>query len=324
MKKLSRFVLCLTAIGALLLGSGAPAQAAYYNSYSTIASLPAPSVCSDCTATQAFAAGGTYLYSVKVNGSNSRAVIYRVNKATRGSSSAELMTNGTNGTKYNNWLGHANDMVGADIDGQHHLFIVTMTSTGAQLVKVRYSGATYYKVGSYSITLNGSAKGVSGISKISTTSTALNFFFKSGSRVYRGSLPLRANSGTIALSTGFDLKVSGALVNGSPVADLTTFANQGFFYDASKGVAYYPLTKENRSIVLVYRGVSAATSGTITSDPNLSLRITSSAYTAFEIEGVGISEGKLYFNTNRVSDGSTGMPGGQYDGFHVFDGYTAS
>lgn len=70
-----------------------------------------------------------------------------------------------------------------DIAGQHHFFIVTMSATGAQLVKLRYKDNTYYKVGSYSVRLGGVAKAVSGINRVSVTLTTINFFFKSGATV---------------------------------------------------------------------------------------------------------------------------------------------
>jgi len=142
--------------------------------------------------------------------------------------------------------------------------------------------------------------------------------FKSGRTIYNGSLPLTASSGTIDLTRAFDLQVEGALVNGATVSDLGTFANQGFFYDAANKVLYYPLTKDNRSIVLVYRNVSPTTTGTAPAATDLSFRITSSAYTKFEIEGVEISDGKLYFNTNRSNSS------GSFDGVHVFNGYVAA
>ncbi|MEV6965245.1 hypothetical protein AB0M47_09015 [Hamadaea sp. NPDC051192] len=297
----------------LLAMSGQAAQAAYYNTYSDIASLPNTSC---CTGVQGFAAGSTYLYSVK-NHTNydDLAVIYRVNKTT---GDRVLMTNGTNGGTTNTWLGHANDMTIVDIDSQHHLFVVTMEATGAQLVKLRYDGTTYYYVGSYQIRLNGAVASPSGVSRVAQDSTTISFMFKSGRTVYNGSIPLRANSGTINLTKAFDLQVEGALVNGATVSDLTTFANQGFFYDASKKVLYYPLTKENRSIVLVYRNVTTATTGTAPAATDLSFRITSSAYTTFEIEGVGLSAGTLYFNTNRAN------ANGSFDAVHAFKGYVAA
>lgn len=232
------------------------------------------------------------------------------------------MTN-TAGTdsKYIAGLGHANDMTIVDIAGAHHFFVVTMAATGAQLVKLRYDGSTYVKVGSYSVHLGGVAKAVSGISRLSITSSAITFLFKSGATVYKGSLPLTANSGTINITKAFDLRTAGALVNGA-VVDFTGFANQGFFLHEAMNTLYYPLTKDNVSIVLVYRNVTSATTGTITSDPNLSFRITSSAYPdKFEIEGVGISssDGKLYFNTNRAKSASDAG----WDAVHVFKGYVA-
>lgn len=313
-----RFGRRLTILVAMVLGSlvlsGSPAQAAYYNTYSDIASTPNTSC---CTGAQGFAAGSTYLYSIK-NHTNydDVSVIYRVHKTT---GERVLMTNGTNGGTTNTWLGHGNDMTIVDIDSQHHLFVVTMNATGAQLVKLRYDGTTYYHAGSYQLRLNGAVATPSGISQVSVNSSEIAFMFKGGRTIYNGSLPLRAASGTINLTPAFALQVDGALVNGATVPDLGTFTNQGFFYDAPKKVLYYPLTKDNRSIVLVYRNVLPTTTGTAPAATDLSFRITSSAYsTLFEIEGVGISDGKLYFNTNRANSS------GSYDGVHVFNGYVAA
>lgn len=308
-----RLTVLVVSVLSLLVVSGNAAQAAYYNTYTDIASTPNTSC---CTGVQGFAAGSTYLYSIK-NHTNydDVSVIYRVNKTT---GARVLMTNGTNGGSTNTWLGHGNDITIVDIDGQHHMFIVTMSTSGAQLVKLRYDGTIYYHAGSYQVRLNGAVATPSGISRVSVTSTTITFMFKSGRTIYNGSLPLRASSGTIDLTRAFDLQVDGALVNGATVPDLNTFANQGFFYDATSRVLYYPLTKANRSIVLVYRNVSSTTTGTAPAATDLSFRITSSAYSTFEIEGVGISGGKLYFNTNRANSS------GAHDGVHVFNGYAAA
>jgi hypothetical protein len=204
-----------------------------------------------------------------------------------------------------------------DIDGAHHLFVVTMKDEGAQLVRLLYQDSTYYFAGSYSVHLNGDTFAPSGISKVSVSSTTINFMFKSGQTVYNGSIPLRADAGTINLTKAFTLQVDGAPVDGATVPDLGSFTPQGFHYDAGNKVLYNPLTKGNRSIVLVYRGVSPSTTGTAHSATDLSFRITSSMYDFFEIEGVGISDGKLYFSTNR----SIGDDG--HDGVHAFKDYMA-
>lgn len=308
-----RSALVLAAGVGLVAVPATSAQAAYYNEYETIAGIP---TAHDCTAAQGFAAGSTYLYSVKIGLDDTRSLIYRTNKNT---GSTVIMTNGTDDAPYNSWLGHANDMALVTIDGDYHLFVVTMTTEGAQLVKLHYSGSTYYKVGSFNVHLDGEAKAVSGISRASQTDSTLSFFFKSGRNVYRGSIGLTDDSGTIDLTDAFDLKVAGALVDGKPVPDLEEFTNQGFLYHPSTKDLFYPLTNKNRSIVLVYRNITLQTSGTVTSDPDLSFRITSSAYPSlFEIEGLGISDGTLYFNTNRAKSGSDG----NYDGVHSFKGFT--
>ena len=309
-----RSALVLAAGVGLVAVPATSAQAAYYNEYETIAGIP---TAHECTAAQAFGAGTTYLYSVKIGRDDTRALIYRTNRNT---GSTVIMTNGTDDSPYNSWLGHANDLAVLSLDGDYHLFVVTMTTEGAQLVKLHYSGTTYYKVGSFQVHLDGEAKAVSGISHLSTTDDTVYFFFKSGRNVYRGSVGQHDDTGTIDLTEAFDLKVAGALVDGEPVPDLEDFTNQGFLYHPATNDLFYPLTKKNRSIVLVYRNITEQTSGTVTSDPDLSFRITSSAYPElFEIESLGIADGTLYFNTNRAKSSGDG----NYDGVHYFKDFTA-
>lgn len=290
------------------------AHAAYYNTYSDIADTP--DYGAGITGAQGFAAGSTYLYSIKTRTAENHdiAVIYRANK--NGDSKASVMKNGDTGTNYTTWLGHANDMTIVGSGGVNYFYVVTMESTGPQLVKLRYDGTTYRKVGQYAVKLGGAVKKVSGISRVAVSSTTASFLFKSDKNVYRGSVPLTATTGTVNLTTAFDLKTEGALVDGSPVSDIDKFRDQGFFYDAARDVVYTPLTRENRSIVLVYRDVTTSPQSPRTSDPKLSFRITSGVYDKFEIEGVGVSSSdrKLYFNTNR---------NGNKDGFHAFKGYVA-
>jgi hypothetical protein len=308
-----RLVIMAPVIAGVVALTESPALADYYNTYSDIADTPDTN---GCTGVQGFAAGSTYLYSIKNRtATDDLAVIYRVNKTT---GDRVLMTNGTSGGVTNPWLGHGNDMTIVDIDGAHHLFVVTMNEDGVQLVRLLYEGSTYYFAGSYAVRLNGAMLAPSGISRVSVSSTTITFMFKSGRTVYNGSLPLRADSGTIDLTKAFTLQVEGALVNGATVPDLDTFSNQGFYYDAGNKVLYSPLTKGNRSIVLVYRDVSPATTGTAPAASDLSFRVTSSVYDFFEIEGVGISDGKLYFSTNRSNDS------GANDGVHVFKDYVAA
>lgn len=303
-------------VGAVVMTAPAgQAATGYYSTYQDEGNTPNVG---EHTGAQAFAAGSTYLYSIKNRTrDNGSAVIYRIPKDTE---KAQLMTNGANGSKSIAGLGHANDMTIVGISGVNHFFVVTKSTGAYQLKKLSYSGNTYKEVGKFSIKENGVTRDVSGINRVSVTSTAITFFFKSGTTVYKGTLSAKANSGTIAITKAFTLKTSGALVDGKTM-DLKDFSNQGFFYDETRKVAYYPLTHDNVSVVLAYRNVTPTSTGTLTSASDLSFRITSKKYAAkFEIEGVGISssDGKLYFNTNRSTSTN-----GNLDGVHVFEGFKA-
>jgi len=291
----------------------ATASAAYYNTYETVTMLGYDN---NCNNTQGFAVGSTYTYSIKKNSDESKAIIYRT-KMSDGSTT--LMTNGDNGTTYATYLGHANDIVLSTINGEYYMFVVTMQTGSMSLVKLKYVGTTFYKVGNYTIKYNGVDKAMSGVKITSKDATTINFLLKSGRTYYRGTLPLTANSGTINVTDGFYLNVENALVNGSTVSNITDYAFQGFGY--YNNTIYVPLTYQNISIVLVYHNISTA-SGTIYADNNLSFRVTSAAYpNLFEIEGVGIApDGALWFNTNRRN----AEVDPDHDGVHYFVGYNAS
>ncbi|MCQ6562160.1 hypothetical protein [Paenibacillus mendelii] len=289
------------------------ASAAYYNTYTDVAKL---NNANSAYAAQGFAVGSSYTYSVKVNSDNTKAVIYRT-KMSDGSTT--LMTNGDNGKTYATYLGHANDVVLSTIDGDYYMFIVTMNAGSMSLVKLKYVGTKYYKVGNYTIKYNGANKAMSGVKITSKNTSNISFLFKSGRTLYRGTLPLTANSGTINVTNSFSLNIEDALVNGKRISNISSYAFQGFGY--YNNTIYIPMTYKNISIVLVYRNISTA-SGTIQADDNLSFRITSSAYSdLFEIEGVGIANGdQLWFNTNRrTKPGDTA-----HDGVHYFKNYSAS
>ncbi|TVY07934.1 hypothetical protein FPZ49_21465 [Paenibacillus cremeus] len=289
------------------------ASAAYYNTYTTVATLDNAN---GANAAEGFAVGSTYVYSVKVNSDETKADIYRT-KMSDGTTT--LMTNGDTGTTYATYLGHANDVVLSTLDGEFYMFVVTMNAGSMSLVKLKYVGTTYYKVGNYTIQYNGADKSMSGVKITSKDASNIYFLFKSGRTYYRGTLPLTSNSGTINVTDGFYLNIEDAKVNGSTISNITSYAGQGFGYD--NDTLYVPFTYQNISIVLVYHNISTAT-GTIYADDNLSFRVTSSTYPdLFEIESVGIdgTNGYLWFNCNRRTDPSDTA----HDAVAYFNGFTA-
>lgn len=299
--RIRAFVVSLLCAVALL---SVTANAAYYNTYTTVATIPNGN---GCNRTQGFAVGSTYVYTAKCNDDESKQVIYRT-KMSDGSTT--LMINGDTSATYTTHLGHANDMDTCTINGSYHLFVATMKTGNESLVKLSYSGTTYTQLGGFTLKYNGNNIAISGAKKYAKDSNYIYFLFfvydgtENGVTVYRGQVPLTANSGTINLTYGFKINIKDALVNGKTVAGLENFTRQGIGYIASSDQLLVPLTNNNVSIVLVYNNASTAT-GTVTANPNLSFRITSSAYpTLFEIEGCDETNGKLYFNCNRKVNSS--------------------
>ncbi|WP_274648816.1 hypothetical protein [Paenibacillus humicola] len=306
-----RFILLAAILLCSALMVPLTASAAYYNTYTTVAKL---NNANGCYAAEGFAVGSTYVYSVKINSDNTKAVIYRT-KMSDGTTT--LMKNGDNGKTYATYLGHANDVVLSKIGGKYYMFVVTLNSGSMSLVKLKYTGTTYYKVSHYTIKYTGADKAMSGVKITGKDGSKIDFLFKSGRTLYRGTLPLTANSGTITVTKAFSLNIADARVNGKTVPDISSYAFQGFGYH--NNTIYVPLTYKNISLILVYRHISTA-SGTVDADDNLSFRITSSAYpNLFEVESVGIgNEGRLWFNTNRrTKPGDTA-----HDGVHYFNGYS--
>lgn len=281
------------------------AYAAYYNTYTTVATIHNDN---ECNRAQGFAVGSSYVYTAKCNNNESKQEIYRT-KLSDGTTT--LMTNGDNSTTYTTYLGHANDMDTCTINGNYHLFVATMKTGSQSLVKLQYSGNTYTKVGNYTIKYGTENIAISGVKKYAKDSNYIYFLFfrflnghENGGdvSVYRGKIPLTSNSGTISVSHAFDINISNARVNGSVVSNLNSFDRQGIGYIANTDQLLVPLTKNNVSIILVYDHASTAT-GTISANPNLSFRITSSSYPyLFEIESCDETNGKLYFNCNRKED----------------------
>jgi hypothetical protein len=83
-----RFTLFVVLLFCTAMMMPVTASAAYYNTYTTVATL---NNANNCNNAQGFAVGSTYVYSVKINSDESKAVIYRT-KMSDGTTT--LMTNG--------------------------------------------------------------------------------------------------------------------------------------------------------------------------------------------------------------------------------------
>jgi hypothetical protein len=211
------------------------------------------------------------------------------------------MTNGANGTKYCNYLGHANDLEVTSINSVGTMFVVTMKTGSPSFVKVQYTGTTYTKVGNYTLRYNGADVAMSGVKMLSKDASTINFLFKSGTGFFTASIGLTANSGVINLIRAFTINKSNPMIE---EGELDEYVFQGFGYRNNR--IYVPMTRGNDSVVLTYNNISASISdgvdNTINHDANLSFRVLSNMYAnLFEIESLGINpnNGYLYFNVNR-------------------------
>lgn len=284
------------------------AHSAYYSSYHTIKTIDDVA---DCTSMQGFAVGSKYLYSIKVNSKNSKAVIFKTHKETK---KVTQLKNGDDQTMFAKNLGHANDADVLVIDGKSHLFIATMKKTDEAIVVLKIDGSKFTKVGHFSLKYNGKAISVSGIAIKGKTETQIKLLFKSGRTFYKGRIELDQRYGTIELTKAFTINTAEVKINGR-YNDLSSFTHQGFGYHNK--TIYVPLTDLKQvSVVAVYNIAKAKDE--IDSVNNLSFRITSSKYSLFEIESCGISgDNLLYFNTNRRT-----LDGKGSDMIAYFKGYT--
>ncbi len=317
-RRIGTLLLCIAMVLSMVPTLELPTDAAstaYYNEYYTV---QFNYDYGSCGSMQGLAVGSSYLYTVKINGSNTSAVMYMTHKDTEVTTQ---LINGSTGGYYFYNLGHANDMDVWGIDNASHIFVTSADDADDDIVRFKRSGSTLTQVGTYNLTYNGNEIGASGLSIKGVSNGIITFYVKWSQVIYMGTMSTDATSGTIAVTKVCSLNKSKAYINGTQT-DMSSYVNQGMdYYD---GKLYVPYSGDdsnlNRSVILCY-DIENASGGTVYPDKYLSFRISSSAYSAlFEIESCGIcgADGKLYFNTNRrVSSSST-----NHDGVHYFENYT--
>lgn len=206
------------------------------------------------------------------------------------------------------------------IDGYSQLFVATMATGSNSLVRIKVNGSKATKSGGYNLIYNGQQKSVSGVAVEWTDANNVYLLLKSGATVYRATVPKAATGGNINITKAFTLNTGSVKVNGSYV-NCSSYTHQGIGYHDGK--IYVPLWgggagKSNQAVIAVYDTYNA--SGSVQSDPFLSFRVTSGAYSGFEIESCDISsDGQMYFNVNRWTSSS-----GNYDAILRFNGFVAN
>jgi len=254
--------------------------------------------------------------------------------STESNRTTKLLKNSTTGSTSSD-LGHANDLavVAGAGDTTVDLYVAPMedgTKYANKIIKlaVNTSTGTYDVNKSYVLNYAGENLSISGI----TYSVGYKkFIVKSGKRFFIGTF--NDATGKFDYEATFKLNHTRAVVDGNTL-DTTDYIQQGISY--YEGNLYVPMAKPdangNASNVSVVTTYSLNLSETIdeqkntTTEPfskvlytnnDLSFRVTSSAYSLFEIEDVDFDNGTMYFNTNR-SDGT------QQDMIATFNDYNTS
>lgn len=272
-----------------------------------------------CPSMQGLAVGSQKLYSIKINSTDSQAVIFMTDKD---SGNTVKLYNSDAGSYYYTGLSHANDMDVWGIDGSSHLFVTSTEEGSSAIVRYKRSGENLTKYGSYSLSYNGSPTCATALSVMSVSGGKITFLTKLGMNLYTGSISTSATSGDIALTKLCTITKNKVYIKGEYL-DLSTFVNQGMGYH--DGVLYVPISGDDnwleRSVIMVFNLDGVPQGATIYPSDALVFRVTSGAYSAlFEIESCDIcsGDGKLYFNTNRRKTNSDT----NHDGVSSFDGYT--
>ncbi len=296
------------------------AEAATYDSYTTIAKVKTQG---DCSGMQGMDIDGNYIYCAKVDGDDTVGTIARVHKST---GEIVWMTNAATGTKYFYNIYHANDLAICSVNGVKTLFVGTGGAGAGEYSLVRFviDGTTLTEVGHYNMQYNGSSKYMAGVKVVAVDSSNVTLITKQANYVFTAKIPVNATGGTIAMNFMGTLDFSAVNFNGT-IKDISDYVQQGFGYKDNK--IFVPMSANHQDSTshistIVCFDIDGG-NGTIKPDPNMSVWIADTTYAdLFEIESCAISpnDGKLYFGTNcRITSTD-----GNHDGIHVLNGFTYS
>lgn len=310
MKKRRIVVLFLCLIIFMSTSLSVNAQKGYFNEYTSIFQI---TKARECTSMQGMCIDSKKekIYYIRKNGRDTKAVIGCLDVSKKKVRKVKLKYKRKKGSKTSiiSSLAHANDMEFVRIGKNAYLFVVTRSEKGYQLVKLKVKGNTYKTVAKYKVyaTKNKNGKklskkrktSVSGISLISKKGNKLTFMMKSGATIYKAEVGKHWGSKKpVMLSAGCTLDLKKSKINGKKVSNISKFYSQGITYH--KGKVFTPFTNKNVSVIFVFSvDGKEDLPKKVVSDSDLSFRITSKAFSHFEIESCAIAkDGRIYFSCN--------------------------
>jgi len=250
---------------------------------------------------QGFAVGRVNAFSFE-RGRNTADIpdpfLYRYNIASGDLRRMSVMRNQTVGQ-----LGHANDMALTEIGGNTYMFVVAWCDDGGDLtpaiVRLRIVENTYYEVRRYPTTGGAMFGGITSLGHVavgdSTTPNAVRFLLRGSVNYFTVDIPYNLPDGTRLPHTP-----RFAINEG----DYGGWTRQGIYF--SNGQLYVPLWNRGtprQSAILRYTVTSNnltnnhAINPVTLSNINRIWRFDGGDRRTFEIEGVGIRNGEIWFNT---------------------------
>ncbi len=262
----------------------------------------------DCYIMQGMALLEEYIYTVKINKANDKAVLFRTH---RSNGSTDQMT--VDGGLYATNLKHANDMCAVRVDGKDYLFVTTLKNGTGGMVAYKINGTSLSTLGAYDLyTDENSPVTSSGLNVYRVKGNQVQFLVTSASVSYLATVDITATPGKLVCEFAFqlsDLLAAARDVSGMKDISITV---QGAGYD--EGVFYLPvgmghseIVPDNHGdsdyVVLVYPDIDKAIANRtkdVTHSPNESIFIPDSGEIFFEPETIKVADGILYFNSNRI------------------------
>ncbi len=227
-----------------------------------------------------------------------------------------LLTEASTGKTLIDYVGHANGVAGATVNGETYLYVATLLVGNAEentpaVVKLHVSGNTFEKVGAFNVLEGSNLKSRSGIDVLSVDAEKTTLLLKTGGNFFTAQLPHTQASGDLQSVSQFSINMSAVSLTNGTVLDASDWTWQDCGYH--DGRLYVPVCKGLSSVVAVFSVLDEQgnlKTGTLNPDKNCSIQLGDAEHRMVEVESCAVYGGKLYFNANRtLQDGSNDCDG---------------
>ena len=279
----------------------------YRSSYDLCKDLP---MIENCFSMQGMALLGDYIYAVRINGANDKAVIFRTSRL---DGSTEAMK--IDSSAYASNLKHANDMCAATVNGKDYLFVSTLVNGDGGMVAYQMNGTSLTTLGVYGLYQpSGAAITSSGINTYAVNGNKVDLMITSASYTFKATVDVTAAAGNLTCEFMFKLDTANMLAVAQQATGLadTEMTIQGAGYGNDTfyiplGISHAGIKADNHrdhtSVILVYPNISeaiASKNASVATTAENTIYLPHSGDVFSEVESVAVADGIIYINTNRI------------------------